>query len=60
VCRRLVWSVLSLMPRRWSIERRALVLVGWPVPLFIWPVLLFNWFVKSRGVDLDELDFYDD
>lgn len=56
----LVWSVLSLIPRRWSIERRVLVLLVWPVLLLIWPILLFNWFIRSREVDLDDLDFYDD
>ncbi|MFP5237665.1 MAG: hypothetical protein ACLGSD_17355 [Acidobacteriota bacterium] len=58
--------VLLFAPRRdcfffrWHPETRFLALLVAPALLFVWPVVLFSWFIRSRGVDLDELDFYDD
>ena len=45
---------------RWQPEIRLLALLVAPALLIFWPIVLFNYFVKSRGVDLDDLDFYDD
>ena len=39
---------------------RLLALLVSPALLIVWPVVLYNYFLKSRGVDLDDLDFYDD
>lgn len=66
VCATALFVLLIFAPRRdcfffrWSPEVRFLALLVSPALPFLWPVLLFNWFLRSRGVNLDELDFYDD
>lgn len=66
LCATALFMLLICAPRRdyfflrWRPETRFLVLLVLPAVLIIWPVLLFNCVVRSRGVDLDELDFYDD
>jgi hypothetical protein len=61
-----LFTEILAAPRRncfffqWHPEVRLLVLLVSPVLLIVWPAVLFNYFVKSRGVNLDDLDFYDD
>jgi hypothetical protein len=45
---------------RWRPETRFLALLFSPVLLIIWPIVLYGWFIKSRGIDPDDLDFGDD
>jgi len=45
---------------RWRPEIRLLALLVSPVLLFIWPVVLYALFLKARGINLDDLDFFDD
>jgi hypothetical protein len=61
-----LFAVLLLAPRRncfflrWRPERRFLALLFSPVLLIIWPIVLYAWFLKSRGIEPDDLDFGDD
>ena len=41
-------------------ETRLLALLAAPTLLILWPILLFGWFLKSRGVEPEDLDFPDD
>jgi len=45
---------------RWHPEIRFLALLISPALLIIWPIVLYAMFLESRGVDLDDLDFFDD
>ena len=45
---------------RWRPEIRLLALLVSPVLLLIWPIVLYALFLKSRGIDLDDPDFFDD
>ncbi|HZL50030.1 MAG TPA: hypothetical protein VFC37_03685 [Terracidiphilus sp.] len=45
---------------RWSPETRFLALLVSPVLLIIWPIVVYGVFLKSRGIDPDDLDFGDD
>jgi hypothetical protein len=66
VCVTCLFVMLIVAPRRncfffrWDPETRLLALLVAPALLIIWPVVLYNYFLRSRGVDLDDLDFYDD
>ena len=66
VCATCLFALLLLAPRRncfflrWRPEIRLLALLISPALLIVWPIALFAWFLQSRGVDLDDLDFYDD
>lgn len=66
LCATVLFVMLLAAPRRncfffrWRPETRLLALVFAPTLLIIWPIVLFNWFIRSRGVDPDDLDFYDD
>jgi hypothetical protein len=44
---------------RWEAEVRLLALVISPVLLIVWPLVLSAWFLKSGGVDAEDLDFED-
>lgn len=61
-----LFAILLLAPRRncfflrWRPEKRLLALVVAPALIILWPIVLYNWFLHSRGVNLDDLDFYDD
>jgi len=44
---------------RWCPERRLLALLISPALLIIWPILLFGLFLRSRGIDPNDLDFDD-
>ena len=65
-CSTCLFVILLAAPRRncfflrWHPETRLLALLVSPTLLIVWPVVLYNYLLKSRGVDLDELDFYDD
>jgi len=65
-CATYLFVMLIASPRRncfflrWQPEIRLLALLVAPALLIFWPVVLIHYFVKSRGVDLDDLDFYDD
>ena len=45
---------------RWRPETRFLALLVSPALLIIWPIVLYGWFLKSRGIEPDDLDFGDD
>lgn len=45
---------------RWRPETRFLALLVSPVLLIIWPIVLYGLFLKSRGIEPDDLDFGDD
>jgi hypothetical protein len=45
---------------RWHPERRFFALLVSPVLLIIWPIVLYTLFLKSRGIEPDDLDFGDD
>lgn len=45
---------------RWRPEMRLLALLVSPVLLIIWPIVLYGLFLKSRGIEPDDLDFGDD
>jgi hypothetical protein len=65
-CATCLFTMLLLAPRkdyfflRWHPEIRLLALLVSPVLLIIWPIVLFAFILKSRGIDLDDLDFLDD
>lgn len=66
VCATCLVAVLLLAPRRncfflrWRPEIRLLALLVSPTLLIIWPIVLYALFLKSWGIDLDDLDFFDD
>ena len=61
-----LFVILLAAPRRncfflrWRPETRFLALVVAPALLILWPVVLYAWFLKSRGIEPDDLDFGDD
>ena len=65
-CGTCLFVMLLAAPRRdcfffrWDPETRLLALLVSPVLFIVWPGVLYNYFLKSRGIDLDELDFFDD
>jgi len=65
-CASCLFVMLIAAPRRncfffrWHPETRFLALLVSPVLLIIWPIVLYGWFLKSRGIDPDDLDFGDD
>ena len=65
-CSTCLFVMLLAAPRRdcfflrWRPETRFLALLVSPVLLIIWPIVLYGWFLKSRGIDPDDLDFGDD
>ena len=65
-CESCLFVMLIAAPRRncfffrWHPETRFLALLVSPVLLIIWPIVLYGWFLKSRGIDPDDLDFGDD
>ena len=66
VCATCLLAVLLLAPRRdcfffrWRPETRFLALLVSPTLLILWPIVLYGWFLKSRGIEPDDLDFDDD
>lgn len=65
-CATCLFTMLLLAPRRncfflrWRPEIRLLALLVSPVLLIIWPIVLFAFILNSRGIDLNDLDFFDD
>jgi hypothetical protein len=65
VCVTTLLVLLITAPRRdcfffrWSPEARFLALVVSPAMLIVWPIVLYGWFLKSMGVEPDDLDFDD-
>ena len=66
VCATVLFVMLIAAPRRncfffrWHAETILLSLVAAPTLLILWPVVLYAWFIQSRGIDPNDLDFYDD
>jgi hypothetical protein len=66
VCVTTLLVLLITAPRRdcfffrWRPETRFLVLIVSPAMLIVWPIVLYWWFLKSMGVEPDDLDFDDD
>jgi hypothetical protein len=65
-CASCLLVILLAAPRRncfflrWRPETRFLALLVSPVLLIIWPIVLYGWFLKSRGIEPDDLEFGDD
>lgn len=65
-CATCLFVMLLAAPRRdcfffrWHPETRFLALLASPALLILWPIVLYGWFLKSRGIDPDDLDFGDD
>jgi hypothetical protein len=65
-CASCLFVMLLAAPRqncfffRWRPETRFVALLVSPVLLIIWPCVLFGLFLKSRGIEPDDLDFGDD
>ena len=65
VCATGLLATLLAAPRRncfffrWSPEVRFLALIVSPAMLIVWPIVLYGWFLKSMGVEPDDLDFDD-
>ena len=65
-CASCLFVMLLAAPRRncfffrWRTETRILALLVSPALLILWPIVLYGWFLKSRGVDPNDLDFGDD
>jgi hypothetical protein len=61
-----LFVILLAAPRRncfflrWRPETRFLALLLSPVLLIVWPIMLYAWFLKSWGIEPDDLDFDDD
>jgi hypothetical protein len=66
VCATGLLLVILTTPRRdyfflrWRPEIRLLALLVSPVLLIIWPIVLYALFLKSRGIEWDDPDFFDD
>lgn len=66
VCFTALLTVLVCAPRRdifffrWHPETRFLFLLAAPTLLILWPLVLYGWFLRSRGVDPADPDFFDD
>ena len=65
-CATCLFVMLLASPRRdclffrWNPETRLLALLVSPVLLIVWPLMLYALFLKSRGIELDDPDFFDD
>lgn len=65
-CATCLFVILLAAPRRdcfffrWPAETRFLALLVSPALLFLWPVVLYALFLRSRGIEPDDLDFWDD
>lgn len=61
-----LFVVLLAAPRRncfflrWRPETRFLALLVSPVLLIIWPIVVYSWFLKTRGIEPDDPDFFED
>ena len=65
-CASCLFVILLAAPRRNCFffrlrpEARFLALLVSPALLIIWPIVVYGVFLKSRGIDPDDLDFGDD
>lgn len=65
-CATCLFVILLAAPRRNCFffrlrpEARFLALLVSPALLIIWPIVVYGVFLKSRGIDPDDLDFGDD
>jgi hypothetical protein len=65
-CATYLFVILLAAPRRdcfflrWRPETRFLALLVSPALFILWPIVLYGWFLKSRGIEPDDLDFGDD
>ena len=65
-CGTCLFVMLLAAPRRncfflrWRLETRLLALLVSAVLLIIWPIVLYALFLRSRGIEWDDLDFLDD
>ena len=61
-----LFAMLLLAPRRncfflrWRPETRLLALLVAPALLIVWPIVLYGWFLKSRGIEPDDPDYFED
>jgi hypothetical protein len=61
-----LFAVLLLAPRRncfflrWRPKGRFIALLFSPALLILWPIVLYALFLKSRGIDPNDVDFDDD
>jgi len=61
-----LFVVLLAAPRRdcfffrWHPETRFFALLVSPALLLLWPVIAYAWFLKSRGIEPDDPDFFED
>ncbi|MGC9159711.1 MAG: hypothetical protein ACP5FH_12070 [Terracidiphilus sp.] len=66
VCSTCLLVLLLATPRRncfflrWRPEVRFLALLVAPTLLIVWPIVLYGLFLKSRGIQPDDLDYFDD
>jgi len=61
----LLFVILAAPPRncfflRWNTEVRLLALLVSPTLIILWPIVLYAAFLRSRGIESDDLDFFDD
>lgn len=45
---------------RWRPEMRLLALLISPALLIVWPIVVYGLFLKSRGIRLEDMDYFDD
>jgi hypothetical protein len=61
-----LFVVLLAAPRRncfffrWRPEIRLFALLFSPALLIVWPIVVYGLFLKSRGITLEDLDYFDD
>lgn len=66
VCATTLFAIILTAPRwdcfffRWSPERRLLALVVSPALLIVWPIVLYLWFLNSRGIEPEDMDYFDE
>jgi hypothetical protein len=65
-CASCLFVMLLTAPRRncfffrWRPETRFLALLVSPALLILWPMIAYWWFLKSRGIEPDDPDFFED
>jgi hypothetical protein len=66
LCFGILLAMLVFAPRRncfffrWRPETRFLALLFSPALLILWPIVLYAMFLKSRGIEPNDLDFFED
>jgi hypothetical protein len=65
-CSSCLFALLIASPQRdcfffrWTAEKRLLALLVAPTLLILWPIVIYAWFLQSRGIDPDDLDYFDE